>query len=187
METLPLIVAKGMSVLIKFTKRFMVQALFWMLALLALHIHDIYIASNKGCQKKRLFFFGHPKTFFLLAKFFGCQRKSFRYRTKENFDTCPRSEDHIVTELCHFLWDPMIKIHSEIKDESFGSPKKFFLPTKSFRCQQKSFRYRAKENFDTCLRSVGLIFTEIWPFSWKQTFWSSNFFWQFLTLFSWVK
>ena len=81
----------------------------------------------------------------------------------------------------------MIKIHSEIKDEIFGSPKKFFLPTKSFRVQGKSFRYRPKENFDTCLRSVGLIFTEIWPFSWKQTFWSSNFFWQFLTLFSWVK
>ena len=57
----------------------------------------------KGVKKKGSFFFGLPKTFLLLATFFGCQRKSFRYRTKENFDTCPRSEDHIVTELCHFL------------------------------------------------------------------------------------
>ena len=65
----------------------------------------------KGCQKKRLFFFGLPKTFFLLAKFFGCQRKSFRYRPKENFDACPRSEDLIFSELCHFLWDPFSLTH----------------------------------------------------------------------------
>ena len=51
---------------------------------------------------------------------------------------------------------------------------------------RKSFRYWTKENFETCLRSVGLVFTEIWPFSWKSTFWTSNF-WQFLTFFSWVK
>ena len=80
----------------------------------------------------------------------------------------------------------MIKIHSEIKDEIFGSPKKFFLPTKSFGCQLKSLRYQPKENFDTCLRSVGIIFTEIWPFLWKPTVWTPNF-WQALTFFSWVK
>ena len=62
----------------------------------------------------------------------------------------------------------------------------FFLITKSFGCQRKSFRDVTKENFDTCLRSVGLIFTEIWPFLWKPTFWTSNF-WQVLTFFSWVK
>ena len=74
-----------------------------------------------------------------------------------------------------------------MKKKIFSSPKTFFLLTKSFGCQRKSFRYRPKENFDTCLRSVGLIFTEIWPFSWKPTFWTSNFFLQFLTLCSWVK
>ena len=64
-------------------------------------------------------------------------------------------------------------------EEIFDSPKKIFLPTKSLGCQEKSFGYRPKENFDTCLRSVGLIFSEIWPFSWKPTFWTSNF----LTIF----
>ena len=68
----------------------------------------------------------------------------------------------------------------------FGLPKTFFLLTKSFGCQRKSFRDVTKENFDTCLRSVGLIFTEIWPFLWKPTFWTSNF-WQVLIFFSWVK
>ena len=81
----------------------------------------------------------------------------------------------------------MIKIYSEIKDEIFGSPKKFFLPKKSFGCQLKSLRYRPKENFDTCLKSVGLIFTEIWHFSWKSTFWTSNFWQVLLIFFSWVK
>ena len=65
----------------------------------------------KGCQKKKVVFFGLPKTFFLLAKFFGCQRKSFRYRPKENFDACPRSEDLIFSELCHFLLDPFSLTH----------------------------------------------------------------------------
>ena len=69
----------------------------------------------------------------------------------------------------------------------FGYSKKGFQLFLCYGCQGKSFRYRPKKNFDTCLRSVGLIFTEIWPFSWKPTFWTSNFFLQFLTLWSWVK
>ena len=60
----------------------------------------------------------------------------------------------------------MIKIHSEIKDEIFGSPKKFFLPTKSFGCQLKSLGYQPKENFDTCPRSEDLIITELCYFPW---------------------
>ena len=52
-------------------------------------------------------------TFFLLTKSFECQLKSFRYRPKENFDTCPRSEDLIITELCHFPWDPFILTHEK--------------------------------------------------------------------------
>ena len=63
----------------------------------------------------------------------------------------------------------------------FGFLKMFFLLTKSFGCQRKSFRYRPKEHFDTCLRSVGRIFTEIWHFSWQPTIWTSIFL-QFLTL-----
>ena len=39
---------------------------------------------------------------------------------------------------------------------------------------RKSFRYWTKENFETCLRSVGLVFSEIWPFSWEPTFYTSN-------------
>ena len=35
----------------------------------------------------------------------------------------------------------------------------FFPLTKSFGCQRKSFRYWTKENFDTCLKSAGLVFT----------------------------
>ena len=97
--------------------------------------------------------FGSPKTFFLLTKSFGCQRK----------------------ELCHFLWDPFFVTHAMVNnlqwnEEIFSSLKTFFLHTKSFGCQRKSFRYRTKENFDTCLRSVGRILTEIWHFSWKPTF-----------------
>ena len=73
-----------------------------------------------------------------------------------------------------------------MKKKNFSSPKTFFLLIKSFGCQGKRFRDVTKENFDTCLRSVGLIFTEIWPFLWKPTFWTSNF-WQVLIFFSWVK
>ena len=65
----------------------------------------------KGVPKKMFFFLRPFKTFFLLSKYFGCQRKSFRYWTKENFDTCPRSEGLIITELCHFLWDPFSLTH----------------------------------------------------------------------------
>ena len=53
---------------------------------------------------------------------------------------------------------------------------------KSFGCQKRSFRYRPKENFDTNYRSLGLVFTELWPFLWKpfenlhlQPFESSGF------------
>ena len=63
----------------------------------------VVVQYIKGDKKKTCPLFVSPKTFFLLTKSFGCQRKSFRYQTKENFDTCPRSEDLIVTELCHFL------------------------------------------------------------------------------------
>ena len=122
---------------------------------------------------------GSPKKFFLPTKSFGCQRKSFRYRPKENFEPCPKSEGHIFTELCHFPWNLFIlknarNIQIEIKEEISDSPKNIFIPTKSCGCQGKSLRYRLKENFDTCLRSVGLIFSEIWPFSWKPTFCASN-------------
>ena len=40
-------------------------------------------------------------------------RKSFRYWTKENFDTSPRSESLVIIELCHFLWDPFILTHEK--------------------------------------------------------------------------
>ena len=56
-------------------------------------------------------FFASPKVIFHHVKSFGCKKRSFRHRPKENFDTCPRSEDLIFTELCHFLWDPFILTH----------------------------------------------------------------------------
>ena len=64
----------------------------------------------KGVPKNQFFWNMHflPKTFFIITKLFGCQRKSFRDGTKENFDTCPRSEGLIITELCHFLWDQIM-------------------------------------------------------------------------------
>ena len=40
-------------------------------------------------------------------------RKSFRYWTKENFDTSPRYESLVITELRHFLWDPFILTHEK--------------------------------------------------------------------------
>ena len=142
------------------------------------------MAEIKGDQKLMSTFSALLKPFFLLTKSFGCQGISFRYWIKENFEPCLKSVGHIITELCHFPWNPFIlklakNIHIELKEKIFDSPKIFFLPTKSFGCQGKSFRYRPKENFDTCLRSVGLIFSEIWPFLWKPTFWTSNF----LTIF----
>ena len=72
----------------------------------------------KGVPKKTRFFqkyFGFLKMFFLLNKSFGCQRKSFRYRTKENFDTCLRSEGLIITELCHFLWDQFMLTQHKVR------------------------------------------------------------------------
>ena len=73
---------------------------------------NIHSENVKSPIKKPVFlkFIMHflPKTFFLITTFFGCQRKSFRDGTKENFDTCPRSEGLIITELCHFLWDQFI-------------------------------------------------------------------------------
>ena len=42
-------------------------------------------------------------------------KKSFRYRTKENFDTCPRSEGLIITELCHFLWDQFMLTQHKVR------------------------------------------------------------------------
>ena len=87
----------------------------------------------------------------------------------------------------HSFWSALVKIvkfgsfFSLKVQKYFGFLKTFFLHTKSFGCQRKSFRYRTKENFDTCLRSVGCIFTEIWHFLWKSTFWTSICL-QFLTL-----
>ena len=139
-----------------------------------------YNFTVKGGSQLMSTFSALLKPFFLLTKSFGCQGISFRYWIKENFEPCLKSVGHIITELCHFPWNPFIlklakNIHIELKEKIFDSPKIFFLPTKSFGCQGKSFRYRPKENFDTCLRSVGLIFSEIWPFLWEPTFWTSNF------------
>ena len=86
------------------------------------HNSEIKLKCNnialKGDKKKPARFkkyFDFLKILFLLKKSFGCQRKSFRSWTKENFDTCPRSEGFIITELCHFLWDQFMLTQHESK------------------------------------------------------------------------
>ena len=80
--------------------------------------------KNGKLARFSTFFFGwkcsfalphYSITFFLLTKSCGCQRKSFRYWTKENFDTCPRSEGFIITELCHFLWDQFMLTQHKVR------------------------------------------------------------------------
>ena len=56
--------------------------------------------------KKPSFFFALIARVFNPCYASGCQRKSFRYRIKENFETWPKSLITILSELCHFLWWP---------------------------------------------------------------------------------
>ena len=64
------------------------------------------MAHLKGEQKKPHFFENNIlallKHLFYSLNLLGVKEKSFRDVTKENFDTCPRSEDLIITKLCHF-------------------------------------------------------------------------------------
>ena len=96
----------------------------------------------KGVQKNVLFLWLF-KTFFLLTKSFECQRKSFRHWTKENFDTCPRSEGLIITELCHFLWDQFMLTQHESKFKNcqkMGCSKSWFPRKRSYLSEYESYR-----------------------------------------------